>query len=55
MKKKICDLTDKEMKKICYENHRKYNTCCDCPLQIGEDSCFQYLDLDREIEVEEDE
>lgn len=55
MKKKIGDLTDKEMEKICHKNYGKYKTCYDCPLKIGDDSCFKYLDLDKEIEVEEDE
>lgn len=37
---------------ICDNNYKKYKTCYDCPLQIGEDSCFKYLDLNKEIEVE---
>lgn len=55
MKKKLKDLTDREMEKICDKNYQKYGTCYNCPLQIGEDSCYYYLDLDREIEVEENE
>ena len=54
MKKKIKDLTDEEIEKICDNNHKKYKTCYDCPLQIGEDSCFKYLDLGKEIEVNEE-
>ena len=54
MKKKIGELTDEEIEKICDNNYRKYKTCCNCPLQIGEDSCFKYLDLDKEIEVDEE-
>ena len=53
MKKKIGDLTLKEIRKICDNNHKKYKTCYGCPLQIGEDSCFKYLDLEKEVEVEE--
>lgn len=54
MKKKIRDLAKEEIEKICDENHRKYGTCYDCPLQLEEGSCcFKYLDLDREIEVDE--
>lgn len=53
MKKKIGNLTDKEIEKICDNNYRKYKTCYNCPLQIGEDSCFKYLDLGKEIEVDE--
>ena len=45
MKKKIKDLTEEEIEKICDNNYRKYKTCYNCPLQIGEDSCFKYLDL----------
>ena len=52
MKKKLGDLTEEEMKKVCYENNRKYGTCYNCPLQLEEGYCFKYLDLDREIEVE---
>jgi len=55
MIKKIKDLTDKEMERICDKNYQKYHTCYNCPLQIGEDNCFKFLDLDRAIEVEEDE
>ncbi len=55
MKKKIRDLTEDEMQKICNENHKKYGTCYDCPLQLEEGSyCFKCLDLDREIEVNEE-
>lgn len=56
MKKKMRDLTDKEMEKICDKNYQKYGTCYDCPLQIeGNNNCFKYFDLDQEIEVEEDD
>ena len=55
MKKKIRDLAKEEIEKICDRNHRKYGTCYDCPLQLEEGSCcFKYLDLDREIEVDEE-
>ncbi len=54
MKKKFRDLTDEEMDQICNKNHQKYGTCYDCPLKIGEDRCFKYLDLDKEIEVKEE-
>ena len=53
MKKKMRDLTDEEIEKICNNNYKKYGTCYECPLQIG-DSCFKYLDLDQEIEVKEE-
>ncbi len=53
MKKKLKDLTDEETEKICDNNHKKYKTCYDCPLQIG-DICFKNLDLDKEVEVEEE-
>lgn len=55
MKKKLKDLTDEEMKKICYNNYKKYKTCYNCPLQIGENNCFKFVDLDKEIEVEDNE
>lgn len=59
MKKKIRELTDEEMDKICDKNYKKYKTCYDCPLKAGMDSnnCLKYLglDLDQEVEVEEDE
>jgi len=55
MKKKIKDLTNEEIEKICDNNRKKYKTCYDCPLKIGEDSCFKCLDLDKVIEVIEDE
>lgn len=51
--KKIKDLTNDEKKAICDKNYKKYKTCYDCPLQIGKDSCFKYLDLEQEIETEE--
>ena len=51
MKKKIRDLTEEEMEKVCDENHRKYGTCYNCPLQLEVDYCFKYLDLDKETEV----
>ena len=55
MKKKIRDLTDEEIEKVCDRNHRKYGTCYNCPLQLEEGNyCFKYLDLDKEIEVDEE-
>ncbi len=54
MIKKMRDLTDDDIKKVCFENHKKYGTCYNCPLQIGEDSCFINVDLDKEIEVKEE-
>lgn len=53
MKKKLKDLTDEEMEKICNNNYKKYKTCYDCPLQMEDGPCFKNLDLDQEIEVEE--
>lgn len=53
MKKKIRDLTDEEMEKICDKNIEKYNSCYGCSLRTGVDGCFKYLDLDKEIEVKE--
>ena len=55
MKKKIRDLTEEEIKKVCDENNRKYGTCYNCPLQLEVDYCFKYLDLDKEIEVNNNE
>ena len=63
MSKKIRDLTDKEIDKIC--NKQMY--CSDCPLYLGEDSdneeiCLRYnydafekaLEIaDKSIEIEE--
>lgn len=52
MKKKMRDLTYKEMEKI-YDNYfGKYKYCKGCILNLGYDRCFKYLDLDWEIEVE---
>ena len=52
---KMRDLTNEEMEKICDKNHQKYGTCYECPLQIEGGNCFKYLDLDKEIEVEDDD
>ena len=55
MKKKIKDLTEEEFEKVCNNNYKKYKTCYNCPLQLEEGSCcFKYLDLDKEIEVDEE-
>lgn len=54
MKKKMRDLTEEEFEKVCDNNYKKYKTCYGCPLLIGDDSCFKYLDLDQEIEVDEE-
>lgn len=54
MKKKIKDLTDEEIEKICNENHKKYKTCYNCPLKIGENNCFKFVDLNKKIEVEDE-
>ena len=58
MKKKIRDLTDEDMDKICDKNYKKHKTCYDCPLKAGMDSnnYLKYLglDLDQEIEVEDE-
>ncbi len=56
MKKKIKDLTEEEMEKLCDIHCQKYNNyCMYCPLKIGTDGCFKYVDLDQEIEAEENE
>ena len=52
MKKKIKELTDEEIEKICDDNYKKYKSCYNCPLQVGEHSCFKFLDLNQEIEIE---
>lgn len=54
MLKKLKDLTNEEMEKICDSNYQKYHTCYECPLQIGESNCFKFLDLDQEIEVKDE-
>ena len=53
MKKKIVDLTDEEKEKICNKHYGKYKRCAGCVLNIGNDHCIKYLDLNQEIEVEE--
>lgn len=52
-KKKIRDLTNEEIEKICDKYRKKPEICCGCPLEVGEYSCLRCLDLDEEIEVEE--
>jgi hypothetical protein len=54
MKKKIRELTEEDIKKLCDNNYEKYGGCYGCPLETGEDGCLGYLDLDQEIEVNED-
>ena len=54
MIKKMRNLTDEEMEKICNENHKKYHTCYDCPLQLDGGYCFKDLELNKEFEVEDE-
>ena len=51
MKKKIKDLTKEEMKKFCHDRRDSGHFCWDCPLGVGFDSCLENYDLDKEIEV----
>jgi len=55
MKKKLKDLTNEEMEKICNKHYDKHKRCAGCILNIGNDHCMKYLDLDKEIEVEEND
>ncbi|MCM1556779.1 MAG: hypothetical protein NC087_04515 [Anaeroplasma bactoclasticum] len=57
MKKKIKDLTDEEINRIC-THYKQKGICCKCPLNRGEHYilCKDYrLDLYGEEEVEIDE
>jgi hypothetical protein len=59
MKKKIRDLTIREIKKICEDRFKKgFPYCIKCPLysicQLSPDEMAQ-KDLDQEIEVDENE
>ena len=50
--KKFRDLTDEEIDKLCDKQFKKYRTCFECPLKVGDNACLKILDLDRAIEVE---
>ncbi len=51
MKKKIKDLTKEEMEKFCHDRRDSGHFCWSCPLGVGFDSCLKNYDLDKEIEV----
>ncbi len=55
MKKKLKDLTNEEMEKICNKHYDKHKRCAGCILNIGNDHCMKYLDLDKEIEVKDND